>query len=243
MASCAASRRPRRRLAWSSESAASPKTILSPLGVVWFTRALLETHPVMVFPSDSGSSSSEFFRGSRRMASTLVQSRPVSMMTSSCPRPASPSLAASALGEMRMDSSWTRVPRWAWAEAKAVENSRVTAKAAKKIARSRLQGKIFSAKELRPHWCAMVIGFSECYQDHSFGWLKSRPIEHGFSVDIVGTHSRLIKIRLTHLGLLVVDQVYPQLTLWAEFFRRFAARLRPMYGGVLLVSAARCCRR
>ena len=38
------------------------------------------------------------------------------MMTSSCPRPASPSLAASALGETLIVSSWTRVPRWAWAD-------------------------------------------------------------------------------------------------------------------------------
>src|SRR6202158_4847526 len=54
------------------------------------------------------------------------------MMTSSCSRPTSPSLAASALGETRMVSSWTSVPRCAWAAA-----SDVTARtmAASKVSR------------------------------------------------------------------------------------------------------------
>src|ERR1700693_2449051 len=59
------------------------------------------------------------------------------MITSSCPRPASPSLAAAGLGETLMVSSCTRVPRWAWADAKLVENSSAIAKHAAKIAASR----------------------------------------------------------------------------------------------------------
>ncbi len=110
--------------------------ILSPSCVVMVTRALFGTHPVMVLPSDSGSSSSEFLRGSRMMASTCVQSRLASMMTSSCPRPASPSLAESELGETRMVSSWMSVPRWAWAKAWPVEKVSAKASVQRKIARS-----------------------------------------------------------------------------------------------------------
>ena len=134
MASCAASRRPRRRLASSSELEASPKMILSPSCVVMVTNALFGTHPVMVLPSDSGSSSSEFLRGSRMMASTCVQSRLASMMTSSCPRLASPSFAVSELGETRMVSSWMSVPRCACARARPVEKVSVKPRIKRKIA-------------------------------------------------------------------------------------------------------------
>src|SRR5215469_15596154 len=138
MASCAASRRPRRRLASSSEEAASPKMILSPLGVLIVTRALLRTHPVMVLPCDSSSSSSESLRGSRMMASTWVQSLLASMTTSSWPRPTSPSLAVSPLGETRMVSWWTRVPRWAWAEAMTGRYDSAAARTMRRVFMSRL---------------------------------------------------------------------------------------------------------
>src|SRR6202041_3982079 len=109
MASCAALRRPRRRLAWSSESAASPKIILSPLGFDISTRALLGTQPVMILPSASSSVSASFL-GSTRIASTCVQSRLLSRITNSWPPSAWPSLAASLAGATRMVSSCTSVP-------------------------------------------------------------------------------------------------------------------------------------
>src|SRR5215472_4927595 len=157
MASCAASRRPRRRLASSSEEAASPKMILSPLGVLIVTRAWLRTHPVMVLPCDSSSSSSESLRGSRMMASTWVQSLLVSMTTSSWPRPTSPSLAVSLPGETRMVSSWTRVPRWPWATATTGRQDSVAARTMTRVFMSRLLSEravlanVSSATELFEH--------------------------------------------------------------------------------------------
>src|SRR5258706_11125455 len=47
------------------------------------------------------------------------------MMTNSCPRPTSPSRAASALGATRMVSSCTSVPRLAWAKANVAKNRSV----------------------------------------------------------------------------------------------------------------------
>src|SRR5579871_4821433 len=58
------------------------------------------------------------------------------MMMSSCPRDASPSFAVSALGETRIVSSWTSVPRTASARAIDVEK-RERQTANKKIASSR----------------------------------------------------------------------------------------------------------
>src|SRR5579864_6597105 len=83
------------------------------------------------------------------MASTWVQSRLLSMMMSSCPRWASPSLAVSALGETRIVSSWMRVPRWAWAKAIVVEKDRIKARTAQKIANSQ-NGKAGSERGTPP---------------------------------------------------------------------------------------------
>src|SRR5579859_1099770 len=131
--------------------------ILSPLGVDIVTKALFATHPVMVLPSASGSSSSASLRGSRRMASTCVKSRLESMITSSWPRSAWPSFGESALGETRMVSPFTSVPRWAWAMAKEAEKR----KTARKMASSQNVNSQGSEGIPPPPWSIAVIGLRE----------------------------------------------------------------------------------
>ena len=86
MASCAASRRPRRRLAWSSESAASPKMMRSPSCVVLRDQSLARKPASDGFAFGFVFGGAFFVAGRAQNRFHMTQSRLLSMMMSSSPR-------------------------------------------------------------------------------------------------------------------------------------------------------------
>src|ERR1700758_246400 len=130
-------------------------------------------------------------------------------MTSSCPRATSPSLAVSALGETRMVSSWTRVPRGAWAAARALKKIEQTREIAISQNGNRglkrdtpptpscfgimelaeipekiqdlqsLAGKILSRRDLQVRISNLAMDLGCVVSGSTFALFKSRSFEHG----------------------------------------------------------------